>query len=163
MDIHTPRGQQTLADEQTAIGIFERHYPLLRYIQTPKERPAVIDGIIIQGKFIYSVVETKCRYNISYNSFVDTWDSKWLVTFDKIEGGRRLADAHCVPLHGFLFLVKSELLLTKKLYTPGEGWLTSFGVTKTETQATCNGGAALRDNAFIDMAGALQLRKAPAE
>ena len=158
LDINTTRGQETLADELVAIGMFEAEYPNSTYIKTAKDDCAIIDGLIERSGTIIGIAETKCRYNLSLDDFARKFGSQWLVTFDKIEGGRRLADALIVPFWGFLYLVTDRVLLIKKLYDPKAGWLTSFEVRKSETQATCNGGKASRDNAYINMRSATAIR-----
>ena len=160
LDINTPRGQVTLADELAAIKLFEGSYPTTSYIKTAKDNCSIIDGMIEKEQTLIGIVETKCRYNLTADDFAKKFGSQWLVTFDKIEGGRRLADALLVPFWGFLYLVDDSVLLAKKLYDPKTGWATSFEVRKSETQANCNGGKANRDNAYINMRGALQIRGA---
>ena len=161
LDISTPRGQQTLADELIAIEMFEAQCPGFHYIKTKKDRIAIVDGVVERNRFTVGLVETKCRYGFNLQHFETTWQSKWLVTYDKIEGGRRLADYLMIPYWGFLYIVDDKVLLTKKLYDPeAGGWQTSFEVLKTPTQRSCNGGEALRDNAYIDMRGATVIRSA---
>jgi len=59
-----------------------------------------------------------------------------------------------VPCVGFLYLVKPKVLLTQRL-SDNEGRLAAeVRLSTTSTQATINGGRALRTNAFINMAGA---------
>jgi hypothetical protein len=95
---------------------------------------------------------------MTFAAFVAERESSWLITYEKIEGGRRLADLMQVPFWGFLYFVKDHLLLAKKLYDPKAGWLAAFEVRCTETQATVNGGNAKRFNAFIDMRGSIEIR-----
>lgn len=157
LDINTPRGQQTLADEQIAIRLFEDRFPGSSYIQTPKDGISIIDGVIEKGGVVTGIVETKCRYDMTLSQFERERDSAWLVTFEKIDGGRRLADLLQVQLWGFLYFVKDSVLLAKRIYDPKTGWQVTFRVTKSETQATVNGGRANRDNAYIDMRCAMRL------
>ena len=63
-----------------------------------------------------------------------------------------------VPLVGFLYLVEDDILLHKKLWEPELGWVCSMSIRLTYTQATVNGGRALRSNAFIDMKDAKSIR-----
>jgi len=155
LDINTPRGQLTLADEQAAVAIFESHYPQFQYVHTPKKKPSDIDGLIVNvsDATLVCVAETKCRYDMTLEKFGDAYGSKWLLTFEKFVKGYKLADSCRVPFYGFLYLVPSRCLLIKKLWSPQTGLDVEFDVRKTQTQATINGGDALRDNAYIDMAG----------
>jgi hypothetical protein len=155
LDINTPRGQLTLADEMAAVAIFHRHYPELRYIHTPKNDMSDIDGMVINHAedALVCIAETKCRYDMTIEKFEVAYGRKWLVTFDKFVKGYKLADSCRVPFYGFLYIVPSKALLIKPLWTPQNKLEVDLKVQKTETQATVNGGRALRDNAYIDMAG----------
>lgn len=155
LDVNTPRGQQTLEDELAAVAIFERHYPHYQYIHTPKAEAGDIDGLIIcpAESLLACVAETKCRYDMTLEKFEMSYGNKWLLTFEKFVKGYKLADACRVPYYGFLYIVPSRCLLIRRLWTPSGGLDVEFDVRKTRTQATCNGGEALRDNAYIDMRG----------
>ena len=156
LDILTPRGQITLMQERRAIAILAHHYGDYHFIPTPKGLPATIDGIVVHSNALFAIAEVKCR-TMTLDTFKRQFNSQWLVTYDKIEGGRRLADGMQVQLWGLLYLVSDDVLLCKTLYRPDRGWLTAFGVRKTETRATVNGGIANRDNAYIDMTSAMLL------
>jgi hypothetical protein len=160
LDINTPRGQRTLADERLAVTIFESHHPACRYIHTPKAEAGDVDGIVIhldEGT-IRCVTETKCRYDMTLEKFHVDYNDEWLVTFDKIIKGMKIAEALRVPFYGFLFIVPDQALLMKRLWSPANGLeFSRLVVCKTRTQATVNGGEAMRDNAFLDMTGTLPL------
>lgn len=156
LDIMTDKGQVTLQQERRAIEIWRSHFPHLVYKETPKNSPAVVDAIIIDGDECCAVVETKCR-RVTWPSFVKQYDSKWLVTFSKILKAQKTADALQVPLLGFLYLVDDDMLLCVRIWTPKIGWGVSFCVEKTKTQSTVNGGSIWRDNAYIDMTKASRL------
>jgi len=61
MDIKTPRGRESLKAEARAMAIFAKHFPDYEYCETPKDKPADIDAILIKQNQIMRVVETKCR------------------------------------------------------------------------------------------------------
>ena len=160
LDINTPRGQRTLADERAAVAIFESHYPQCRYFHTPKADAGDVDGIVcnlIEGRLV-CVTETKCRYDMTLEHFAEAYNREWLVTFDKIIKGVKVAEALRIPFYGFLYIVQNKALLHRRLWSPVAGFeFASLMVRKTKTQATCNGGSATRDNAFIDMTGTVPL------
>lgn len=162
LDINTPKGQETLQQERRAIAIWHSHFPHLVYNETPKEEPALIDGVLTHNGFCRGVVETKCR-DMDLATFTNTHDEQWLVTHGKLIEAKNVASSLCVPLLGFLYLVPTDMLLWAKLWDPLHGWVRSFSVQKTETQATVNGGKALRDNAFINMRKCDQLRLKPCQ
>jgi hypothetical protein len=150
MDILTERGQQSLADEQQACKIFSSNYPRYQYAQTPKERPSDIDAFLIRDGIIAGVVETKCRYDVNLDEFKDRYSCEWLVTFDKILKGKQIADALCIKLIGFLYIVQSKTLLVQTISDNGL-YVPSIKIMTTQTQATINGKTAVRSNAYIDM------------
>jgi hypothetical protein len=164
LDINTPRGQVTLLDEIAAVKIFESNHPGRRYFNTPKDDRSDVDGLIfrIDTSVLTSVVETKCRYDMTLEKFAEVYGRKWLVTFDKILRGIKVAEALRVPFGGFLYIVPSRALLTQCIWKPDTGFDVDLEVRKTTTQATVNGGMATRDNAFLDLLGVepLYLREA---
>lgn len=156
LDINTPRGQQTLADERDAVAIYESHYPHCQYIHTPKATAADVDGLIVRydDASLRCVAETKCRYDMTLEKFAAIYNGEWLVSFDKIAKGIRVGEALCVPFYGLLYIVPSKALLLRRIWSPENGLdFMRLVVRKTKTQATCNGGEAVRDNAFLEMLG----------
>lgn len=168
LDINTERGQATLADEMRLAYLFETHAHQ-RYIHTPKNLACCVDALIVDDEthpgmpVITAVAESKCRYDLTLAKLLKEFRGEWLVTFAKLTIAQHLADSIAVPLYGFLYLVDENVLLTKCLYLPTRGWITKFRVEQTETKATCNGGAAIRANAYIDMRDATVIRQAVLE
>ena len=157
MDILTERGQETLQQVADAIDIWTRHYPTLQYVHTPSDRPADIDGVIIQKGTIRGIVEIKCRVSMSLEAFDNDYKSEWLVTFDKIIRCMRVSNAVQAPFVGFLYFPREKVLLYKTIYRPDQGVQATMRVENTATQATVNGGKINRDNAYIDMKDAKRL------
>lgn len=140
-----------MTQERRAASLFESATGC-RYISTPKDEPALVDAVLMKGDQLVAVVETKCR-DIDRKTFEGPFDNEWLITFEKVVRSRDIANALGVPLVGFLYLVKDDVLLVKRLSNP-DGSVVPFRVETTETQATVNGGTATRGNAFIRMNGA---------
>lgn len=156
MDILTEKGQVSLSDEQHAARWVERKFSL-RYIQTPKNSPALIDAIIANktSSEILAVVETKCRYDVvSLDQFQTNYKNEWLVTWSKVHNAINIATSMGVPCVGFLYLVKPKVLLMQRISDADGKLATEVRLTTTSTKATTNGGRALRTNAFIDMSEA---------
>ena len=150
LDIATPAGRLTLADEAAAAELFTGHQPRFRYVETPKDKPALVDALLLRGDELFAVVETKCR-NESSESFFQKFGGRWLVTLEKVLEARKTAVALQLPLVGFLYLNKDKTLLVQKIAEPDGKFVASMVIKTTETQATCNGGTAIRTNAYIDM------------
>jgi hypothetical protein len=156
VDILTERGQVSLNDEQALAKWLEKTFAM-KYIQTPKETPALVDAILTNknSSELLGVAETKCRYDLaSLEQFQTNYKNEWLVTWSKVSNAINIATSMGVPCVGFLYLVKPKVLLTQRL-SDNEGRLAAeMRLSTTSTQATINGGRALRTNAFINMAGA---------
>jgi len=162
MDVLTPRGQVTLDDENRAARIFERNHPSYRYISTNKARPSKADALVIRDNQLEALVLTSCRYDCTISTFETSWDWEWLLTWRKLALGAWLSKHLQSPLVGFLYIVGEKTLLVKLLYDPlkllpSQRWQIKFRCERTATQATCNGGIAVRDNAFIKMDAATRL------
>lgn len=153
LDINTPNGAVTLRQEQRLAEIVELKWPGSRYLHTPKDKAATVDAIVTMNGTLKAVAQASCRNN-SLDDFRGGFRNEWLLTFEKLIHGRNLAFRLCVEYWGFLYLVPDDLVLRVKMFAPERGWLVRFHVEKTTTQATCNGGTATRDNAFIDLSAA---------
>jgi hypothetical protein len=156
VDILTEKGQVSLNDEQTLAKWLEKNFSL-KYIQTPKDTPALVDAIVTNKSSteLLGVAETKCRYDIaSLEQFQANYKNEWLVTWSKVNNAINIATSMGVPCVGFLYLVKPKVLLTQKLSDNTGRLAVDVRLSTTSTQATINGGIALRTNAFINMAAA---------
>lgn len=159
LDILTPRGQQTLKDEDRAVAIWEFYNPEFRYCRTPKDSPSAVDAVIVDREgLIRGVVEAKCRYGIDEQGFKDAFRGEWLITMDKVVRGSRAAQMLCVPYYGFLYLTAADIVLTKKIADSDGQFCVPFRCDNTTTRRTVNGGEALRANAYIDMADCRKYR-----
>ena len=152
LDILTPAGQQTVAQELIAYAIFEACQRGYTIKHTDKAKPEPYDGWIMHAGKPVALVETKCRADVDYHEFVRRYKNTWLITEAKIKYAADCARRERVPLLGFLYIVRGQVLLVKKL-TDKNGAVIEHRTEKTKTQATVNGGLAERLNAFIDMTG----------
>ena len=153
MDILTPKGQETLAQERAAILIFTSSFLGFKFIETPKDTPACIDGIITKNGVMVSGVEVKCR-NMTASELKNKYDNKWLVTADKLDRGVGLCKRMGIDYRAFLYLVPDSTLLIVPIFSYKNGWLVEPEYEITKTQATVNGGIAERLNAYVDVSKA---------
>lgn len=156
MDILTEKGQETLRHEQRAMELWLSKFPQHSYIQTPKDKPAIIDAIISVDNVVTAVVETKCR-DYTLQEFQKKFKSEWMVTHEKLIKSSHIASGLCVPFIGLLYLVPDDILLRRTLWKPDVGFVCTMYIRTIWTQASVNGGKALRSNAFIDMRDAKQI------
>ena len=160
LDVNTTKGLESLADERLAVAILGQNFPHLQYCDTPKAKPAVVDAVLIKAGSIYAVVETKCRPAVTLAKLQGEWKNQWLVTFEKIIAGAKIAEALQVPFFGFLFLPAEKALLVQQIWNPEAGFAAEMNIKRTITQATTNGGSIERSNAYIDM-GAARIYRSP--
>ena len=160
MDILTDKGQQSAKDEQDAINIWLNRYPAFSYIHTNKDRESAVDGFIVKDGSIVSVVETKCRYGLTLDKFMNEYEGMWLITFEKLVIARSISRKLCSPLTGFLYLVEEKTLLFKKIIDEnGEFISGNMLIKNTQTQRTINDKNQIaRNNAFINMNDAKVLK-----
>ena len=159
MDILTPKGQETLKQDRMAVGLFTSTFPKFQFVETPKDRPALIDGFIHQEGILLSGVEVKCR-NMTASDLAGKFKNRWLITHEKVEQGISLCNKLGVDYRGFLYLVPDRLLMVVPIWAYGRGFVSDIEIEETVTQATVNGGTALRLNAFIDVSRARVIHEA---
>jgi hypothetical protein len=158
LDVNSPKGQESLEHELRAVQLWNHHYTEYTYVHTPKNGPALVDAVIVDNDTnVVAVVEQKSR-NMSLEQ-LQKWNNEWLITFDKIEAGRYVANSLGVPFIGFLYLIPDDLLITKQLSNAYGEWTCDFRTALTETQETINGGKIVRENAYIDLTGAKHIRQ----
>jgi len=155
MDILSARGQDSLMHERIVSMWIENKWDC-RYIETPKDSPALIDAIITDSKagFMKAVVETKCRYNTTLPQFQTKFNNQWLVTWDKVQNAMKIATSLGVNCIGLLYLVEDKTLMVQKLCDAQGNLMAEMLIKNTTTQATINGGSIARNNAYISMDGA---------
>ena len=151
LDINTERGQKSLKDERYLAEWFEDHFGF-EWVETPKDQPAAVDALAIKDKTIEVVIEVKCRYDMDIARLARN-NYEWLVTWDKVQKTMSIADALGVPSIGILYMVNSGEVLIQQLSRNGL-LIPNIRLATTETQATINGGIAVRVNAYIDMRNA---------
>lgn len=135
------------------MALFLANYHDYRFAETPKDRPADIDGLILKHDVIVSGVEVKCR-NMTVDELKNRFDMKWLITADKLDRGVDVCKRLCVDFRGFLYLVPEKMLFIVPIFSHEKGWLVEPDYEYTTTQATVNGGHVERLNAFVDVSEA---------
>ncbi len=158
MDILTPKGRETIKQEKEAIALFLDAFPSYSFCETPKDRPADIDGLIHHNGVLVSGVEIKCR-EMRYDTLMGRFEGRWLVTQDKVDRGITMCRNLGIDFRGFLYLVPDQMLIMVPIWSYDRGLIADIDLAHTETQATVNGGKALRLNAYIDVRKAKRLEK----
>jgi len=149
LDIDTPKGQISLQQERQLLDSLRAAYPGKCFVETKKDMPAQIDGVIIEKRTLIGVFESKCRNMTSEQ--MHKFNDQWLVTYEKIVAGAEISKRLRVPFYGFLFLIDEPIGLNVKI-TDNEGnFIPDIKIERTKTQRTINGGSIIRTNAYISL------------
>ena len=148
-----------MREEDEAVTLLEGRYPNLRYVRTPKDGPASVDAVLMKDGELAGVAETKCR-QMTDSTLVNEFGNEWLVTWDKIDRARGIAEGLGVSLYGLLYLVPDSTLVFVRLTNDAGSLVRQVRVRATETQRTVNGGLKVRNNAFISLDGCPRIRGA---
>jgi len=156
LDVLSPRGQLTREQEERAIALFERRYPGFTFARTPKDQPAILDGVIVRSGIIVALVETKCR-----ELLLDTFRGygwRAILTASKLDAGMRAAREWRVPFVFWFYSAAEDWLLVQRVCNPDGTAVIDIERRRSRTQQTCNGGSIVRENAYLDLSRANLLR-----
>ena len=153
MDVMTKRGKSSLEYERRAIEKFSLAHPDQRFIETPKRRPAEVDGVFMRQGELSAVAEVKTR-NLTREKLRTRYNDEWLVTAAKVNAGRMASRLLRVPFVGLLYLIPDDLLLVLTITDSTGHWVFEFDRRKTITKRTINGGEVERLNAFLPLLNA---------
>jgi len=151
MDILTRRGAVSRGHELDAMRIFQQHLPEVDILETPKDSPARLDGLLAANGVLVGGYEVKCRYKLRLNTLMTTFGGEWLLTAAKLRECVDICKGLQIPFFGLLYLVDEDALLVQRLWNVKSGTYKSIRFETTTTQKTINGGSIARQNAFIDM------------
>jgi hypothetical protein len=154
MDINTPKGQQTLKEEQFMLSKFEIIWKC-DAIQTNKNKGAACDGIFLRKKEIKGVFESKCRH-LTVDQLEDY--GSWLISFEKIEKGRLLSKLLQVPYYGLLYLVDDNVIMYWEITDDDGNYVFKFETETRETQYCVNGGSKIDKVALLPIKNGKYLR-----
>lgn len=157
LDCNTVRGQVYIG---TQLSCHERIEAALNcaVIATDTTSASDIDALITKNKTLVGLAEVKSREMRLKDSPILTarrliyknreYDS-YLITFEKLEKLKRLCSIFNVP--GFLFvsLLEDHQIVFWKICNANGEYCVDLKKERTRTQATCNGGVAYRENAYL--------------
>lgn len=158
LDVNTPRGKESVRQEEEMLSLLKSAIPSYDFIHTPKDTAADVDGFMVQNNAVSGMFLSSCR--VASRSQMRKWGDTWLLTFEKIQKATQLAKQLCVPVYGFIYLVPDKLVLVIKLVSVRGEIVPTMRIERTETQATINGGKTVRSNAYIDLSTAKEFTEA---
>jgi hypothetical protein len=159
LDCNTPRGQIYIGSQ---LSCHDRIEVALKcdIIKTDPTSSSDIDALMVRNKTLIGLAEVKSR-EMGIKLGDKTSDSKliyrgneydsYLITYEKLEKLKHLCCALGVP--GFLFvslLGDSKIIFWKICGVKGN-YVVDLKKEITRTQATCNGGTAHRENAYLSL------------
>lgn len=159
LDINTPQGRIHAAQQEEAANIVFKNGPN-RFLHTRTNQSSFVDGVIADPDgYICGIAEIKARPKMTKSQLFGEFRGEWLITMNKVNFLASSCVIFCVPGYGMLYLVPEETVLMIKICEPSGLYCCDIRHERTVTQATCNGGTAFRDNAFIQMNTAKAYRK----
>lgn len=151
LDILTPKGQESLAQERKMLDAVSRAYGFT-VIETDKNSPCEVDGFLVRDNVIEGVFESKCR-KLTIEQ-LRKFNNTWLVTFDKVLAGLQMSKQLYVPYYGLVYLLDEPCGLMIQLSDAMGSPIVKMEVAQTTTRRSINGGLAQRANAYVDMSTA---------
>lgn len=147
LGVLSEKGQKAVEQARVGLSLIPR-----KYIETSQSREGAIDGFFLNdsGEYIAAAFEVKAR-DMTLERLNKSFAGEWLLTFEKIKKGAEVAKHLCVPFFGVVYLVPEDKTLLIKLTDDHGNIVAPMRLEVTPTQATCNGGSAMRTNAYISM------------
>ena len=152
LDVLTPRGQESVAQEIEQLEILARADAGVSFIHTPKEEPSDVDGFISRDGAVTGMFMSSCRQ--ATRDQMRKWGDEFILTADKVVKATSLAKQLCMPVYAFVYLVPDKLVLVQTLVNKRGEVMPNLRIQRTETKATTNGGKIVRSNAYISLEGA---------
>jgi hypothetical protein len=156
LDVLSKRGRQAVEESRLGLALVGRPY-----VETAQEREGDIDGFFLSqnGTTLAAAFEAKAR-DMTLDQLRNGYGNEWLVTYEKIAKGAAISRSLCVPLFGVVYLIPDQTTLLVKLTDDHGNIVAPVRLAVTETRANCNGGKAIRTNAYVSMENAYLYRRA---
>ncbi len=153
LDCNTPQGRQHIAEQHALIALVCDRWGC-DAIVTPDDRDSPVDVIFSREKVIAAVAEVKSRPTLSLDrlrAFEPPTDG-YLITYRKLVEGIAVARELRVPYYVFVGLADGIVVYWRISDERGQ-LVVSHTRHTTQTKATCNGGSAWRENAYLKLEG----------
>jgi hypothetical protein len=158
LDINTPRGQESVVEENQMLDILKNAYQSSQFFHTPITRAALIDGFIVRNNELMAIYESKCRRE-SRHDFKTKYNNEWLISHHKINSGASLSKALAVPLWGFLYLVPDRQVIAIKITDDKGNYVQQMRIERRKTSKCCNGGTMLDTCVFINITNGIYVNE----
>lgn len=147
LDCNTPAGKVYIDWQQNCLNRIEEAWKV-ECAYTDGSEAADVDAITFRDGKILGVMEIKSREMdlAQLRRF-----GSYLITFEKLLKLRAVSAALCVPGLVVVYLLKDQEIVFWKICDAAGNFLVPLECKVTETQATCNGGQAMRYNAYLSL------------
>ncbi len=144
LDCNTENGRRYISYQHLCLQSFCAAKKV-GYATTTDTSDADVDAILWRSSIV-GVAEVKTR-NLTHQQL--SGFGSYLVTFSKLEKLRSVAKALRCPGLLLVYLIPETRTVWWKVCDSQGEWTVDVKVERTSTQATCNGGTAMRDNAYL--------------
>jgi hypothetical protein len=155
LDVRTEKGRQ--AELLARQAVLKLQKPGQVFAWYPDSNYYPVDGFIVQGNDITALFECKAREMAFLNGKLEhknrAYDSL-ILSESKIINGANMAKEMCLDFYLLAYMALSGHCLIFKLYDSKDDKVINYEAKTTKTQATVNGGEAIRSNAFLKVCNA---------
>ena len=146
LDCNTPKGREYIKNQHSCLKKF-CNTKGITYASTNDKKHAGVDAVLIK-EHIVGICEVKCR-DMTYNKLI--YYGSYLISNEKIEKLQYLSNS--LKCHGLLlvYLIPDDIICYWYICDTDGNLLLNYDKKTSETQATCNGGKAIRPNAFLPL------------
>lgn len=146
LDCNTPKGREYIKHQHSCLKKF-CNTKGITYASTNDKKHADVDAILIKEQIV-GICEVKCR-DMTLNQLTDY--GSYLITNEKIEKLQYLSNS--LQCHGLLlvYLIPEDIICYWYICDTDGNLLLNYDIKTSETQATCNGGKATRENAYLPL------------
>lgn len=168
LDCDTPKGKTFIQNESRVADFLEASYGwrIAGYEKSFEGKTNHADRLILRevnGSLqLEAIAEIKSRktagdkeFNLEYLKKAGTY----LITHEKLLHGQSLSRLHKVPFCVIVDLMLDSWILSWKVTDRFGEFRFDFDAKETKTQDTCNGGVAMRENAFLPLNFAKKILK----
>lgn len=152
LDCETEKGREWMNGQFKTMAELEKlGYVVLQTAALNSEFDAFIARDIDGVKTIVGVAEIKTRDNAGPVKLTVEYLKRdgYLITHEKVMHGQKVSKFLSVPFYVIVRLVNDHVILFWKMTDDKGEPQFDYPVRPTTTQATCNGGTAVRNNAYL--------------
>lgn len=150
LDCLTPKGREWIARQHEAIELYRRRFPHFDIAHFDDESAAELDFVVIDDGNVKAFGEVRSR-EMTSEALFNQFRGEWIVTEEKLLRGMDIARRLRTRFFMLLYMVPEKRIFVEPIVDEHGFIHGKWRVDRTATQATSNGGTAVRDNAFLQI------------